>query len=204
MTPKPEKLGRWVAAPAQVAPPVQANVQQPHPQQVMGQPAQAPPMMEINEHFYSYIGRIAPSLNQVLTTQGVNTAKLRDALDGIRDISAQGEQQTNHVQREARWDSHPAPMTPMPIFGNRTELPGQRDYKLEYFKGDLDAKGKRDPLQCKDLLQALGRLVTANGLTKRAAINFMQLNARRAAADTIAEAIAEGCSYEEIIVQLET
>ncbi len=32
----------------------------------------------------------------------------------------------------------------------------------------------------------------------------MQLNARRAAADTIAEAIAEGCGYEEIVVQLET
>ncbi len=127
-----------------------------------------------------------------------------DALDGIGDLSAQSEQQTNHGQREARRDSRPAPMTPMPIFGNRTELPGQRDYKLEYFKGDLDAKGKRDPLQCKDWLQALGRLVTANGLTEGAAINFMQLNARRAVADTIAEAIAEGCSYEEIVVQLET
>ena len=63
---------------------------------------------------------------------------------------------------------------------------------------------EEDPLQCKDWLQALGQLVTTHELTERAVINFMQLNARRAAADTIAEAIAEGCGYEEIVVQLET
>ncbi len=197
--------GNPVAAPVQVAQPAQPQQAQPQ-QQAMGQPAQAqaPPLIEINERFFAYMSRIAPSLNQVLNAQGVNNADLRDALDGIGDLSAQGEQQTNHIRREAKRDRRPAPMTPMPIFGNRNELPGQRDYKLEYFKGDLDAKGKRDPLQCKDWLQALGRLVTANRLTERAAINFMQLNARRAVADTIAEAIAEGCGYEEIVVQLET
>ncbi len=150
------------------------------------------------------MSRIAPSLNQVLNTQGVNTLELREALDGIGDLSVQGEIKTNHVRREAKRDSRPAPMTPIPTFGTKNKLPGQRDYKLEYFKGDLDAKGRRDPLQCKDWLQALGRLVTTPELTERAAINFMQLNARRAAADTIAEAIAEGCGYEEIVVQLKT
>ncbi len=70
--------GNPVAAPAQVAPPVQANVQQPQPQQpqAMGQPTQAPLLMEINKPFFAYMSHIAPSLNQVLTAQGVNTADL--------------------------------------------------------------------------------------------------------------------------------
>ncbi len=59
-------------------------------------------------------------------------------------------------------------------------------------------------MQCKDWLEAVGRLVTTYALTENAAIEMLQLHARRAAADTISEAIAEGGGYEDIVVQLET
>ncbi len=69
--------GNPVGAPAQVAPPLpppQQQIQQ--PAAAMGPQAQAAPLMEINEKFFSYMSKIAPSLNQVLSTQGVNTVKL--------------------------------------------------------------------------------------------------------------------------------
>ncbi len=125
-------------------------------------------------------------------------------LDSIEQVAEQGKERVRQAQQVARRENRPAPVTRIPHFGQRNNLPPQKDYRLEYFRGEADLKGKRDPMQCKDWLEAVGRLVAGYGLTEDAAIEMLQLHARRAAAETIAETIAEGGGYEDIVVQLET
>ena len=161
-----------------------------------------PTMNEVSESLYQALGDLAPRLREFLNANGGEDVV--PTLQIIEEVAEQGKERVRQAQQVARRENRPAPITKLPVFGQRSNLPPQKDYRLEYFRGEADLKGKRDPMQWKDWLEAVGRLVTTYALTENAAIEMLQLHARRAAADTISEAIAEGGGYEDIVVQLET
>ena len=161
-----------------------------------------PSMNEVSEGLFQALSEMAPRLREFLNEHGGEDVV--PTLDSIEQVAEQGKERVRQAQQVARRENRPAPVTRIPHFGQRNNLPPQKDYRLEYFRGEADLKGKRDPMQCKDWLEAVGRIVAGYGLTEGAAIELLQLHARRAAAETIAETIAEGGGYEDIVVQLET
>ncbi len=147
-----------------------------------------PTMNKVSESLYQALGDLAPHLREFLNANGGEDVVPTPQI--IEEVAEQGKERVRQAQQVARRENRPAPITKLPVFGQRSNLPPQKDYRLEYFRGEADLKGKRDPMQCKDWLEAVGRLVTTYALTENAAIEMLQLHARRAAADTISEAIA--------------
>ncbi len=159
-----------------------------------------PALMEINEQFFLIMGQIATRLNDFTTQQG--NQYLGDVSTDLNSVANQGrdcvrEAQTVTKDAQRQWQGFQHSVDDQICLH-------KKNYKLGYFKGDLDLNGKRDPLQCRDWLEAVGWLVTTYGLTEGTAINLMQLHAWWAFVDTITEALAEGSGYKDIVVQLET
>ncbi len=124
--------GEGNAPPVQAAPAQGGPVGAASPSQ--NRPKKLPPMNKVSENLFQALGKFAPYLKAFLSQHGGQDVV--PTLQSIEEVAEQGKERVRQYQQVTRRENRPTPITQIPIFGQQSNLPPQKDYRLEYFRGE--------------------------------------------------------------------
>ena len=159
------------------------------------------PQVELAREVRALTTALVDSLGEAIPNDP--RTRIEECLDRIGThteaiLDAENQTRTRMVQAAAI-----STITDLPRFGERTDLPDLRNYRIDDFKGDRE-KCEKDPNICMDWLRKIVTHANELGFTEQATIRFMQRHATQEAGRVLAAAVEEGKALLDIFYEFET